>query len=70
MFSMEEVHKNFSVSVLVSVMSASLTADFMASTVLGMDSVFRFDILKTAPVEYYWMILLLERGAWRNGSVL
>ena len=27
MFSLEEVHKNFSVSVLVSVMSASLTAD-------------------------------------------
>lgn len=59
MFSMEEVHKNFSVSVLVSVMSASLTADFIASTLLGVDSVFQFDILKTLPVEYYWMIFLL-----------
>lgn len=59
MFSLEEVHKNFSVSVLVSVMSASLTADFIASTVLGVDSVFQFDILKVLPVEYYWMILLL-----------
>lgn len=59
MFSLEEVHKNFSVSVLVSVMSASLTADFLASTVMGVDSVFQFDILKALPVEYYWMILLL-----------
>ena len=62
MFSLEEVHKNFSVSVLVSVMSASLTADFLSSTILGMDSVFQFDILKALPMEYYWMILL--RGAW------
>ncbi len=59
MFSLEEVHKNFSVSVLVSVMSASLTADFLSSTILGMDSVFQFDILKALPMEYYWMILLL-----------
>ena len=35
MFSLEEVHKNFSVSVLLSVMTASLTADFLSSTVLG-----------------------------------
>ena len=59
MFSLEEVHKNFSVSVLVSVMASSLTADFLSSTVLGVDSVFQFDILKALPQEYYWMILLL-----------
>ena len=40
-------------------MSASLTADFLSSTILGMDSVFQFDILKALPMEYYWMILLL-----------
>ncbi len=59
MFSLEEVHKNFSVSVLVSVMTASLTADFMASTVMGVESVFQFEILKALPQEYYWIILLL-----------
>ena len=51
MFSLEEVHKNFSVSVLVSVMASSLTADFLSSTVLGVDSVFQFDILKALPQE-------------------
>lgn len=59
MFSLEEVHKNFSVSVLVSVMTASLTADFMASTVMGMESVFRFEIFGALPQEYYGMILIL-----------
>lgn len=59
MFSLEEVHKNFSVSVLVSVMSASLTADFLCSTVFGMESVFQFDIIHTLPQEYYWMIIVL-----------
>ena len=59
MFSLEEVHKNFSVSVLVSVMTASLTADFMASTVMGVESVFQFEIIRALPQEYYGMILAL-----------
>ncbi len=59
MFSLEEVHKNFSVSVLLSVMTASLTADFLASTVAGTEAVFQFDILKTLPLEYYGLILVL-----------
>lgn len=57
MFSLEEVHKNFSVSVLVSVMTASLTADFISSTVIGTESVFQFDIAKVLPPEYYGMII-------------
>lgn len=59
MFSLEEVHTNFSVSVLVSVMTASLTADFMATTVMGVDSVFQFEIVGALPPEHYGLILLL-----------
>lgn len=59
MFSLEEVHKNFSVSVLISVMTASLTADFLSTMVLGRESVFSFDLLKVLPAEYYGMILAL-----------
>lgn len=59
MFSLEEVHKNFSVSVLVSVMTASLTADFMATTVMGVDSVFQFEIIRALPPEHYGLIVLL-----------
>ena len=57
MFSLEEVHKNFSVSALLSVMTASLTADFLATAVLGTDSVFQFAITRELPVHFYWMVL-------------
>lgn len=59
MFSLEEIHKNFSVSVLLSVMTASVTADFLCSVILGADSVFRFEIVASLPPAYYWMILIL-----------
>ncbi len=59
MFSLEEIHKNFSVSVLTSVMTASLTADILSTLVLGTDSIFRFEITEVLPTGYYWMILLL-----------
>ncbi|MCB6415958.1 ClC family H(+)/Cl(-) exchange transporter [Faecalimonas umbilicata] len=59
MFSLEEVHKNFSVSVLISVMSASVTADFLASAVMGVDSVFTFDLVDALPREYYGLLLIL-----------
>ena len=59
MFSLEEVHKNFSVSVLISVMTASLTADYISSNFLGMESVFQFDIGNVLPPSYYWLIVIL-----------
>lgn len=59
MFSLEEIHKNFSVSVLVSVMTSSITADYISSKVFGLDPVFQFDIGHALPQSYYWMILLL-----------
>lgn len=59
MFSLEEIHKNFSVSVLVSVMTSSITADYISSQVFGLEPVFQFDIVHVLPQTYYWMILLL-----------
>lgn len=59
MFSLEEVHKNFSVSVLVSVMTASITADFLSNQFLGIEPVFQFDIGEVLPQNHYWMILVL-----------
>lgn len=59
LFSLEEIHKNFSVSVLISVMTASVTADCLASFFLGRDPVFQFRIYGDLPMEYFWMVLLL-----------
>lgn len=59
LFSLEEIHKNFSVSVLVSVMTASITADYVSSQFLGFHSVFQFDIGAEIQPRYYWHILIL-----------
>ncbi len=59
MFSLEEVHKNFSVSVLISVMTASLTADYISANFLGIESVFQFDIGHVLPQNYYGLIVIL-----------
>ena len=57
MFSLEEVHKNFSASVLVSAMASALTADFLCSTVTGSDTVFQFEIFHVLPPGYYALIV-------------
>ena len=59
MFSLEEIHKNFSVSVLVSVMTASITADYISSQFMGFESVFQFDIGLEVEPRYYWHIVIL-----------
>ncbi len=59
MFSLEEVHKNFSVSVLVSVMTASISADYLSSQFIGIEPVFQFDIGHVLPQNYYWLIIVL-----------
>ena len=51
--------KIFSVSVLISVMTASVTADCVASAFLGRDPVFQFQIQGDLPMQYFWMVLLL-----------
>lgn len=59
MFSLEEIIKNFSVSVLVSVMTASITADYISSRFLGFRSVFQFEITGSIPAKYYGHIIVL-----------
>lgn len=59
MFALEEIHKNFSVSVLISVMCASVTGDFLSRNVFGLAPAFHFEVVETFPLGYYWMLLLL-----------
>lgn len=59
MFAMEEIHKGFSATVLISAMTASVTSDFVASRFLGLDPVFQFELAEALPQKYYWMLLLL-----------
>ncbi len=59
MFAFEEIHKGFSVGLMVSVMTASVTADYICSYIMGLDPVFLFKLEHVLPQNYYWMLLLL-----------
>lgn len=59
MFSLEEIHKGFSVSLLMSVMTASVTADYIASHIMGIDPVFQFELEHVLPQDYYWILVIL-----------
>lgn len=58
-FSLEELHRNFSAEVLLTTMAASAAGDFVAANVLGLTPVFGFGIEHSLPLRYYWALLLL-----------
>lgn len=59
MFALEEIHKNFSVTVLFSVMTASVVADFVSQYVFGLSPVFQFPVNSLIPLSCYWLIVIL-----------
>lgn len=58
-FALEEVHKNFSPLVLLSAMSASITADFVSKEFFGLTPVFNFHNLSVMPLKYYLYLVVL-----------
>ncbi len=59
MFAVEELYKGFSAAVLISVMTASVTADFISSYIMGVEPVFSFRVDQPLPQNYYGLLLLL-----------
>ncbi|MBK5245032.1 MAG: chloride channel protein [Eubacteriaceae bacterium] len=75
MFALEEVHKNFSATVLFSAMTASITADFVSKYIFGLDPVFNFAVQSAIPLKYYGLVILLgvilgAGGAFYNKVLL
>ncbi|MCI5687811.1 MAG: ClC family H(+)/Cl(-) exchange transporter [Emergencia sp.] len=58
-FSLEELHKNFSTEILLSTMAASIASDFVSSYIFGLSPVFGLSIEGKMPLARYWMIILL-----------
>ncbi|MBC3887837.1 ClC family H(+)/Cl(-) exchange transporter [Acetobacterium paludosum] len=58
-FALEEIHKNFSATILFSAMTASITADFVSKYVFGLSPVFHFTINGFIPLEDYWLVVIL-----------
>lgn len=59
MFALEEVHKHFSPLVLLSAMSASLTADVVSRYFLGLNPVFTFKHIDVLTLGSYGYIIIL-----------
>ena len=59
MFTMEEIHKNFDGRIIVSVMTASITSDFLAKSVFGLSPIFNYTNLHTIPLRFFWLIVVL-----------
>lgn len=57
-FSLEELHKNFSTEVLLTTMSAAISADFVVKNIIGLKPVFSFQFLHPLPLNLYWAIIL------------
>ena len=58
-FSLEELHRNFSAEVLLTTMAASAAGDFVVANVLGLTPGCGFDIEHSLPLRYYWALILL-----------
>lgn len=74
-FAIEEIHKGFSVSILISVMTASVTADFIASGLIGLNPVFQFEVEQILPQSYYGLLIILgvivgAAGVFYNWAML
>lgn len=59
LFTLEEMHKNFSVEVLLSGMSACVAADFISCNICGLEPTFTFHNVMGIPLSAYWLIILL-----------
>ena len=59
MFALEEVHKNFSPLVLLSVMSSALMSDFVTKNLLGIGKSLNFVGVKVLDLKYYWLLIIL-----------
>ena len=57
-FSLEELHKNFSEEVLLSTMAAAISSDFVCRYVFGLSPIFSIDAPEMLPLKYYWLVLV------------
>ena len=73
-FTLEELHRNFSAEVLLTTMAASAAGDFVAANLLGLTPVFGIEIEHGLPLRHYWAVILLGLllglfGAFYNRTI-
>ena len=58
-FALEELHRNFSIVVLLPAMAAAFTATMLSRALFGRASIFEFPDLQIMPLEYYSVVILI-----------
>ncbi|EOU1133062.1 ClC family H(+)/Cl(-) exchange transporter [Clostridium perfringens] len=58
-FALEEVHRSFSLPVMLAALSASLTGVFVDNLILGNDFCIKIPPTNSLPIQYYWTLLIL-----------
>ncbi len=58
LFAIEEIHKEFTPSLIVSAMASAVTSDFLVSQVLGVEPVLRLNFFHELPHGYYLYVVL------------
>lgn len=58
-FALEEVHKNFSPFIVITVLATAVSAEFVSETFYGSNPVLNFDIVDKFPLVHYNFIILL-----------
>lgn len=56
-FALEELHRNFSIVVLLPAMAAAFTATLLSRFLFGRASIFQFPDLQIMPMEYYSVVI-------------
>lgn len=70
MFALEEIHRSFSPTILLTAMSASLTSDFVAKYCFGLRPVLDFATIRQLPLTHYWWLLPLGLATGVIGVVM
>ncbi len=68
-FALEELHRNFSVVVLLPAMAAAMTATVISRLLFGGDTIFDFFGLPVLPLEYYGYVVLISLIVGLGGVV-
>lgn len=68
-FALEELHRNFSIMVLLPSMAAAMTATVISRALFGRDSIFEIPDLQLLPINYYGIVVLVALFAGMAGVI-
>jgi len=59
LFALEEIFKYFSPVILLSTILSAIVADFVSRIILGVGTLFQFELVGTIPLKDYWLLAVL-----------